>query len=131
MRHEFHQARVDEDARADGIEDAIHDHHRRAARRQRHLHAETDGDGDGRGEAICDPQRPGKPFLLLWPVGRCQAGSETEAFEGLVECEDDVEDVEVGAGDCKRETDEDGVEDDAEFEDEYGCHLGSKVVRIS
>lgn len=48
-----------------------------------------------------------------------------------MKCEDDVEDVKVGAGNRKGESDEYGVEDDAEFEDEECSHLCSEVVIIT
>lgn len=44
--------------------------------------------------------------------------------------ENDVEDVEFFTCDGERETNEDGVKDDAEFENEDGCHLGGEVVRV-
>ena len=40
-----------------------------------------------------------------------------------MEDEDDVEDVEFGASHSESKSNEDGMEDDAEFEDEDGGHL--------
>lgn len=45
-----------------------------------------------------------------------------------MEDEDDVEGAELVAGDGEGEADEDGVEDDAELEDEDGRHLGRVVL---
>lgn len=44
-----------------------------------------------------------------------------------MEDEDDVEGFELLACNCEGEADEDGVEDDAEFEDEDGGELGGIV----
>ena len=47
-----------------------------------------------------------------------------------MEDEDDVEDVEFVASHSKSKSNEDGVEDDAEFEDEDGGHLCGIVFRF-
>ena len=47
-----------------------------------------------------------------------------------MEDENNVENVELVTCDGERETDEDGVEDDAEFENEDGCHLSGEVVGV-
>ncbi|KFY06173.1 hypothetical protein V492_08125 [Pseudogymnoascus sp. VKM F-4246] len=70
------------------------------------------------GDSVHRAQDPGEPLLGQGPGGGGETGTETEALEGLVEDEDDVEDDEFFAGDGESETDEDGVEDDAELEDE-------------
>lgn len=47
-----------------------------------------------------------------------------------MEGEDDVEGVELGAGDGEGEPNEDGVEDNAELEDVDGCHLSGVVFQL-
>ena len=69
-------------------------------------------------------------MLGFGPRRSSKSGAETETFECLVEDEDDVEDVEFGASYGKSESDEDGMEDDAEFEDEDGGHLCGIVFRF-
>ena len=127
MRHQLDQARIDQNARADAIEHAIHHQRRLAAGRVTIAHGQADGDGDRRRDAVPERQEIGRPALGGGPGRDGEAGAETEAFEGLVEDEDDVEDCEFGAGDGEGQADEDGVEDDAEFEDEDGSHLGGVV----
>ena len=123
MRHELNQARVDQNARGNRVEHAV-DQQRSAALGGEALpDTQADGDGDRRGDAVSEREEVGRPALGRWPWDFCEAGAETETFEGLVEDEHDVEGDELLAGDGERQADEDGVEDDAEFEDEDGCEL--------
>ena len=107
VRHEFHQAGVDQDTGRDGVEDAVDDQRRLRAGRKRLPHAEADGDGDGRGDRVACREPVGSPALGLGPFDRCQSRAEGEAFEGLVEDEHDVEGGEFFSGDGESETDED------------------------
>jgi hypothetical protein len=128
--HELHQTRVDEDAGGDGVKDTVDDERLVGARLERLVDAKAGGNGDGSGEAVDDTQDPRHPTLRLWPLGGGQTGAEAEALEGLVEDEYDVEDFELFSGDCESEADEDGMEDDAEFEDEESGHLGGEVLLV-
>ncbi len=47
-----------------------------------------------------------------------------------MERKDDIQHDEIVTRDSEGETDEDGVKDDAEFEDKYSSHLSSKMVII-
>lgn len=123
MRHELHQARVDEDAGRDGVENAAGDESALALRGVRLTDAEADSNGNGGREAVADGESVRSPALGYGPGDGGQTGAETEAFKGLVEDEDDVEGDELVARDGKRQADEDGVEDDAELEDEDGRQL--------
>ena len=69
-------------------------------------------------------------MLGFGPWCSSKSGAETETFECLVEDEDDVEDVEFGTSHGKSESDKDGVEDDAKFEDEDGGHLRGVLFRF-
>ena len=129
MRHQLHQAGVDEDAGGDAIEDAIDDERRLAAGGIGVAHAEPDGQGEGGAEGVGQAQPVGRVPLARGPGGGGESGAEAEALEGLVEDEHDVEGGELGAGDGEGEADKDGVEDDAELEDEDGRHLRAVVGR--
>ena len=130
MRHKLHQARVYQYTRADTIKHALDHKSRLRTRRirlpdpQAHRHRHRRRQPVPQGEQVRGPAfgfRPGR--------GR-QSGPETQAFEGLVEDQDDVEGVEFLPCDREGEADEDGVEDDAEFEDAYGGHLCGVVFYL-
>lgn len=120
MRHELHQPSVNQDTGRDRIENAIDNQRRLRPRRERLPHAQTDGDGDGRRDGVACREPVGRPALGFRPFDGGEARAQGEAFEGLVEDEDDVEGGEFGASDGEGQADEDGVEDDAEFEDSDG-----------
>jgi hypothetical protein len=63
-------------------------------------------------------------------LGDGQTRSEAKALEGLVEDEHDVEDIELVSSDRESEANEDGVEDDAEFEDKESGHLSGKELLV-
>ena len=65
--------------------------------------------------------------MVFGPGSAGETGTETETFEGLVEDDHDVERCELVSCYGESEADEDGVEDDAEFEDEDGCHLRAEI----
>ena len=122
-RQQLHQPRVDQDARADGIKQAI-DHIRRvAAAVIRGPQAQANGNGNWRRQAVPQAQRPRQPGQALRDGYGRQARADAEALEGLVEHEHRVQDGEFGAGGAEVEPDEDGVEDDAELEDQEGGDL--------
>ena len=129
VRHELDQARVDQDAGADGIEDAVGDERGLRPRGERAPHAEADGDGDGRGKAIDQAEQIRGPFLGGVPWRGGEAGAESQAFKGLMKEEDHVERVEFFTGHGEREADEDGMEHDPELKDEDGRHLRGVVFR--
>ena len=128
VRHQLDQACVDQDAGGDGVEHSVDDQRCLASGRVRVPHPETDGQRDGRAEGIREPHPIWGVASALRPRCGRQARSQSQAFEGLVEDEDDIQGCEFGAGDGESEADEDGVEDDAEFEDEDRGHLGRKVL---
>lgn len=66
--HELDEARVDQDAGGDGVEDAVDDQRRLAAGRERLPDAEPDGDGDGGREGVAGAEEVGRPALGLGPV---------------------------------------------------------------
>ena len=127
VRHQLDQARIDQNAGADAIEHALDDQRRLRSRRiglpetQAHCH------GDRRRQAVPQGEKIWSPASRLRPRRGRQAGSETEAFERLMEHEDDVEGDEFLSCDCEGQADEDGVEDHAEFEDAYRCYLRGVV----
>lgn len=129
MRHEFHQAGVDQDAGTDGIEHAVDDQPPLGPRIVCPAHAEPDRDGDGGRDPVDEREDVRRPSLRLGPGRDGQARTETQAFKGLVEDEHDVQGAELGAGDGQGQADEDGVEHDAKLEDEDGRHLCRKVLR--
>lgn len=128
MRHQLHQPRVDEDARRDGIEHAVDDQCVRTAGRVRGPDAQARRQRYRRRQGVREREDVGRRALGFGPRGGGEAGAEAEALEGLVEDEDDVEGCEFLAGDGEGEADEDGVEDDAELEDEDGRHLRGVVL---
>ena len=129
MRHQLHQPRIDQDPRTNTVKHPIDQQRGLTPGGIRLPHTQAYGDGNRRRESVRQREEVWGPAFGIRPGGGCEAGSETEAFEGLVEDEDDVESDELGAGDGEGEADEDGVEDDAEFEDEDGGHLGAVVFK--
>jgi hypothetical protein len=117
VRHQLHQASINQNTSRDGIENTINDQRRLRTRRKRLPHAESDGDGDWRGNRISGAEVVGRVSFAFRPFDRGEAGAQGQAFEGLVEDEHDVEGGELGACYGEGEADEDGVEDYAEFED--------------
>lgn len=84
------------------------------------MDGETDGLADGGGGAVCEGHEPrlgasgGKAG-----GGSGDAGAKREAFKGLVEGDGEKEDEEGWReGDGEGDADEDGVEEDAGFEEE-------------
>ena len=130
MGHEFYQPSVDQDTGTDRIKDTIDNQGLLAIRRECRRDAKTDGNGGRGSDAVCTTKNPRQPRFPAWPFGSCKTGTQTKTFKSLVEDEDDVEDIEVVAGDGKRETDEDGVKDDAEFKNEDCGHLSCEMVIV-
>lgn len=80
---------------------------------------QADGLADGRGGAVRERHEPrlGRGGGEGGDGG--DAGAERKALEGLVKADGDEEDDEGGAGrDAEGHADEDGVEEDAGFEEE-------------
>lgn len=127
VRHQFHQTGIDQNPRADAVEHPVYNQRRLTARRPRLPDAQADGDRYGGGEGVSEAEDIWRPALALGPWRDGQSRPEPEPFEGLVEDEDDVEGFELVAGDGEGEADKDGVEDDAELEDEDGRHLRGVV----
>ncbi len=127
VRHELHQARVDQDARADTVKHPFHDQSRLRTRRERLPDSQAHGHRHRRRQSVPQCEQVRGPSFRFRPGRHGQSGPETEAFEGLVEHQDDVEGVELLTGDREGEADEDGVEYHAEFEDAYGRHLRGVV----
>lgn len=123
MGEQLDEAGVDQDAGADGVEDAVHDERRGASGLEALADAETRRDGDGRRYRVHDGEQVGHVPLGAGPGGGGEPGAQTETLEGLVEDQHDVEDAELVARDGQREADEDRVEDDTELEDEDRHHL--------
>ena len=69
-------------------------------------------------------------MLRLWPRCRCETGSKTQTLERLVEDKYHVQRLELLACNRQGQADKDGMEDDAEFEDEDGRHLRSIVLDV-
>lgn len=130
VRHQLHQARIDQDARTDRIKHPLHDQTPLATRRVTPPHGQAHRDRNRRRQAVPQREQIRRPAFRPRPGRGGETGAETEAFERLVEDEDDVEGVEAGAGDGEGEADEDGVEDDAEFEDEDCGHLRGVVFHL-
>ena len=128
MRHQLHQTSINQDPGTDAIKHPIDDQRRLAPRRIRHPQAQSYGNSDGRRKSVSDRKDIRRPEPILRPGSHCQSRAETEAFEGLMEDEDDVEGLEFLACDGEGEAYEDGVEHDAEFEDEDGRHLRRVVL---
>jgi hypothetical protein len=123
MRHKLNETRVDEDARRDRIKNTIHQQRRAALGREALAYTKANSNGNWRGDAVAQTKQVGRPPLRFGPWDFCEAGAETEAFERLVEHEDDVKRDELVACDGESQADEDGVENDTEFEDEDGREL--------
>lgn len=123
MRHQLHQSSINQYPSTDRIEDPVNNQRRLRFRRVRPPDPETDGNSDGCREAISHSEDIRGPAFRFRPGDGSEAGAEGETFEHLVENEDYVEGCEFFAGDGESETDEDGVEYYAEFEDEYARHL--------
>ena len=82
------------------------------------MHDKPDSLAYRRGGPVCEDHEPGTRGARREGNG-CDAGAEGEAFEGLVEGDGDKEDDERRArGDADSHADEDGVEEDAGFEEE-------------
>ena len=120
MRHKLHKTSVDKNTSGDGIENTIRQQRSPALRRKRLAHAQTNSNGNRGRDAVAETKEVRGPALGRGPGDFSETGTQTEAFEHLVEDEDDVEGDEFLAGYGKGEADEDGVEDDTEFEDEDG-----------
>ena len=131
MRHQLDQPGINQDPRADSVKHAIDHQPRLAAGRIHPANAQPDGNGHGSRERVPHRHIVGGITRAggrrAGEGGDGQAGPETEAFEGLVEGQHDVEGGEFGAGDGEGQADEDGVEYHAEFEDEDGRHLRGGV----
>ena len=128
MRHKLDKTRINENPRTNTIENPIYNKTRLRARDIRLSDPQADSDSNRGAERVAHAQDVRGPVVARdGPGGGGEAGAETEAFEGLVEDEDDVEGWEFGAGDGEGQADEDGVEDYAEFEDEDCCHLGAEI----
>lgn len=130
MSHEFHQPSIYQDTCTDGIEDAVDDQSLLAVWSEGSGDTETDGNGNRSSDAVRTTKGPRHPPFAARPVCSCETRTKPETFERLVEDENNVEDVEVGAGNSKCETDENGMKDDTKFKDEDRSHLSCKVVII-
>lgn len=129
MRHQLHQAGVDEDTRGNGVEDTVNEQHRATIRNKALAHAKTDSDGQGCGDTVERTQHPGKPLPLDRPRRSSQPRPETEPLKRLMEHEDNIQDHEFLPRNSERETDEDGVENNTELKDEDGRQLRGEVLR--
>lgn len=118
MGHQLHQRRVDENARRDRVEHAVDDERRVPLWGVRVAHSEPNGDRDRGGQPVRDAQEVRGQSLGPWPWDGGQTGAQTQTLEGLVEDEHDVQRDKFLTGDRQGQTDEDGMEDDAKFEDE-------------
>lgn len=127
MSHELDEAGVDENASGDGVKDAVGDERGGRVGVEGFADAEADSNRDRSAEGVSNAEPVRSPAPSLGPRSRGETRAKTQAFECLVEDENDVESDKFGAGDCECETDEDGVEDDTEFEDEDGCQLTGVV----
>lgn len=128
MGHQFDETGVNEDTGRDGIENTVDNEGGLRSRGVGFPDTQTDGDGDGSAETVRQTEDVGSPTAILGPRRDGQSRSKTETFEGLMENEDDEEGVEFRAGHSQSETDEDAVEDDAEFQDKNGRHLSLVVL---
>ena len=129
MRHQLDQASVDQDTRTDGVEDTVHDECGLRLGRKRGPDTEANRNGNGRRDTVSETQKVRCPALAPWPWDLGETGAQTEAFKRLVEDEDNVERGELFAGDGEGQSDEDGMEDDAELEDENGGELSGVRLR--
>jgi hypothetical protein len=114
---------VDENPGRDGIQHAADHVGSEAARLVRVTQSQADGDGNRGGEAVAGAEKPGQPGHAAGEWDGGHPGADTQSLEGLVEDDDRVEGVELGAGSAQVQADDDGVEDDAEFEDQEGRDL--------
>lgn len=128
MCHQLYQSSIDENTRADGIEDTVGEECSAALRWISVADTEANGDGEGSRQTVAETEQVWSPAFVLRPWDAGKPGTETEAFECLMEDEYDVECDEV-VGDGKGKADEDRVEDDAKLEDEDGSHLSSVRLR--
>jgi len=128
MSHELDEPGINQDTRAYRVKDTIDDEGRLRPRRVAVADAKADSNGDRRGQAIRDTKGVGSPLFGFRPWDRGKPRAQPEALERLVEDEDDVQGYELCASHGEGEADEDGMEDDAEFEDEDGGHL--RCVRL-
>ena len=124
MCHQLDQTGVDEDTSTDGVEDAVHDEGGLRLGGEGGAYTKTDSNGDGSGETVSKTQEVWRPALGTGPWNLSETSAQTEAFERLVEDEDNVQGDELLTGDGEGETNEDRVEDDTELKDEDGGKLG-------
>ena len=130
VRHELHQPRVDQYARANTVKHPLHNQSRLRSRRiglpdpQAHRH------GHGRRQPVPQREQVRRPPFRSRPRRRRQSRPEAQAFERLVEHEDDVEGVEFLSRDREGEADEYRVEYHAEFEDADCRHLRRVVFHF-
>ena len=127
MRHELHQPRINQDPRTDAVKHPVDDQRLLRPGRIRLPDPQPDSQGNRRGECVRQPQYVRCPLFALGPRDGREAGAQSKALERLVEDEHDVERVELGPGHGEREADEDGMEDDAELEDEDARHARGVV----
>ena len=127
MRHQLHKPSIDQDPRTDTVKHPIDNQTRLAPRHISVSDPQPNCNRERRAYRVSEREQVGGRALVLGPGRGGQAGAQPEAFERLVEDEHHVQGVELGAGDGEGEPDEDGVEDDAEFEDEDCGHLRGVV----
>ena len=127
MRDELDKGRVHEDAAADGIEHTVDNPAGGGLQRKRLGRYEAHANGEGRADGVEHPEQVGRPPPGAGrPGGHAEARAQSKPLEGLVEDQDNEEDDEI-VGDGESQADENGVENDAELEDEDGRHLGGVI----
>lgn len=125
MCHELDETSVDQDSSTDRVENTVHDQSRLRLGRECCPDAESDGNGNWSRDAVAKAEQVRCPALASRPWDLSETSAQAETFECLVEDEDDVECDEFITGDSEGKTDEDGVEDNTELEDEDGSKLSS------
>jgi hypothetical protein len=120
---------VDKNARTEGVKHSADNTRCRRLGCVGVAHAEAHSDTNRRRYPIDNRSDIWCPLVFGRQRSECESGAETEAFESLVEHEDDEEDGELlRGGNGKGEADKNRVEEDAELEDGDPDELRRAVV---
>lgn len=128
MRHQLHKSRVDQNARTNTIKHPVHHQRRLRAGSIRIPHPQPHRNRHRRANPIQQRQRIRRPQPMPRPRRHRQPTPQPQPLKGLMKDQHDVQRVELLSRHRQREPDEDGVEDDAEFEDEDGGEVRDVVL---
>lgn len=128
--HQLDKTSVKQNTSRDGVKDTVDNLGSTEVLRVSVSDTKTNGNGNWSGQTVSGSQQPWSPSLVSWPWSSSDSGTQTQTFEELVEHNDWVQGLELVVSSGKRQTNENRVENDTEFQDKDSQQLTVEVRSV-